>query len=229
MNNRFGNFQVMVSGMASSDNQNRDTDSASPTKRAETGVHALFAYHGQNFYGLSDGFSKSGVLVGQGLGAELKGIGSNGDLNEDAKAMRVFSYGVTRFADHWRIAPAVMAEYSQDRIKTNDEFKWASVNVRLAQELTQNFEMVYEGTYQYMDLDNSVDQAKGSFYKATIAPTFKLATSAGFFDRPEIRFAVSYVDWSSALDDYAVSLDSDASTMGSGGETVFALQMETWF
>ncbi|MFV0487714.1 MAG: carbohydrate porin, partial [Vibrio fluvialis] len=71
--------------------------------------------------------------------------------------------------------------------------------------------------------------AKGSFYKATIAPTFKLATSAGFFDRPEIRFAVSYVDWSSALDDYAVSLDSDASTMGSGCETVFALQMETWF
>ncbi len=40
---------------------------------------------------------------------------------------------------------------------------------------------------------------------------------------------MSYVDWSSALDDYAVSLDSDASTMGSGGETVFALQMETWF
>ncbi|ELV8726949.1 carbohydrate porin [Vibrio fluvialis] len=229
MNNRFGNFQLMVSGMTSSDNQGRDTDSASPSKRAENGVHALFAYHGESFYGLSDGFSKSGVLIGQGLGAELKGIGSNGDLNDDAKAMRLFSYGVTRFADNWRIAPAVMAEYSQDRIKTNDEFKWASVNVRLAQELTQNFEMVYEGSYQYMDLDNSVNKAKGSFYKATIAPTFKLATSAGFFDRPEIRFAVSYVDWSSALDDYAVSLDSDASTMGSGGETVFALQMETWF
>lgn len=229
LNNRFGPFQLMVSGMTATDNEHRESDTTSPTERAKNGVHVLFAYHGDSFYGLRDGFSKSGVLVGAGLGAELKGIGSNGDLNDEAKALRVFSYGVTRFAGNWRIAPAVMAEQSQDRIKTNDDFKWASLNVRLAQELTQNFEMVYEGSYQYMDLNNSVEQAKGSFYKATLAPTFKLATSAGFFDRPEIRFAVSYVDWSNALDNYAVSLDSDASTMGTGGETVFALQMETWF
>ncbi len=227
MNNHIGNFQFMISGMTSADNEDLSSDSS--TKLAENGVHALFAYHGDTFYGLNDGFSKTGIIAGQGLGAELKGIGSNGDLTEDAKAVRLFSYGVTRFADNWNIAPAIMAEYSKDRLKTNDEFKWVSANIRLAQELTQNFEMVYEGSYQYMDLDNSVDKAKGSFYKATIAPTFKLATSAGFFDRPEIRFAVSYVDWSKDLDNYSVSLDSDASTMGNGGETVFALQMETWF
>lgn len=122
-----------------------------------------------------------------------------------------------------------MAEMSKDRVKDNDEFLWASVNVRLAQELNSNFEMVYEGSYQYMDLDNSVEKADGSFYKLTVAPTVKLATSAGFFDRPEIRFAVSYVDWSEDLDNYSVSLDSGASTMGQGGETLFALQMETWF
>ncbi|QXO18417.1 carbohydrate porin [Vibrio ostreae] len=229
MNNHIGPFQVMLSGMKSADNQDRASEAASPTQRAENGIHALFAYHGDSFYGIQDGFSKTGILLGQGLGAELKGIGSNGDLNDDAKAVRLFSYGVTQFADNWRIAPALMAEYSQDRIKNNDEFIWATANVRFAQELTENFEMVYEGTYQYMDMDNSVEKAKGSFYKATLAPTFKLATSAGFFDRPEIRFAVSYVDWSSELDDYAVSLASDASTMGNGGETVFALQMETWF
>lgn len=229
MNNHIGPFQIMLSGMKSADNQDRASENTSPSQRAENGIHALFAYHGDSFYGIQDGFSKTGILAGQGLGAELKGIGSNGDLNDDAKAVRLFSYGVTKFADNWRIAPALMAEYSQDRIKDNDEFIWATANVRLAQELTENFEMVYEGTYQYMDMDNSVEKAKGSFYKATLAPTFKLATSAGFFDRPEIRFAVSYVDWSSELDDYAVSLASDASTMGNGGETVFALQMETWF
>lgn len=229
MNNHIGPFQIMLSGMKSADNQDRASENTSPSQRAENGIHALFAYHGDSFYGIQDGFSKTGILAGQGLGAELKGIGSNGDLNDDAKAVRLFSYGVTKFADNWRIAPALMAEYSQDRIKDSDEFIWATANVRLAQELTENFEMVYEGTYQYMDMDNSVEKAKGSFYKATLAPTFKLATSAGFFDRPEIRFAVSYVDWSSELDDYAVSLASDASTMGNGGETVFALQMETWF
>ncbi len=229
VNNHFGNWQLMLSGMKAKDNSDQDVTTDSPTKRAENGVHGLLAYHAGSFYGDADGFSKSGVLVGSGLGANLKGIGSNADLNDDAKAVRVFSYGVTKFADNWRIAPAVMAEYSQDRIKDNDEFLWASANVRLAQEFNQNFEMVYEGSYQYMDLDNSVDSAKGSFYKVTLAPTVKLATSAGFFDRPELRFAVSYVDWSSDLDNYAVSLASDASTMGNGGETVFALQMETWF
>ncbi|WP_245869634.1 carbohydrate porin, partial [Vibrio fujianensis] len=62
-----------------------------------------------------------------------------------------------------------------------------------------------------------------------LAPTLKLSTASGFFDRPELRFAVSYVDWSRDLDNYAISLANDASTMGKGGETMFALQMETWF
>ncbi len=229
INNRFGAWQLMLSGMHSVDNDNRTTDSTSPTQRAEKGVHALLAYHGDNFYGLSDGFSKTGVISGVGLGSELKGIGSNGNLNDDAKAVRFFTYGATNFADNWRIAPSLMAEVSEDRVKENDQFKWVSANVRLAQVFNPNFEMVYEGSYQYMNLDNTADQAKGSFYKVTLAPTLKLSTVGGFFDRPELRFAVSYVDWSEALDNYSVSLASDASTMGNGGEALFALQMETWF
>ncbi len=229
MNNHIGNWQFMLSGMASKDNIERDTDEDTPTKRAENGAHGLIAYHADTFYGTNLGWSKSGVLIGSGLGAQLKAIGSDGDLNDDAKAVRIFSYGVAQLNDTWQVAPALLAEYSKDRIKDNDEFKWATLNVRVAQIFNQNFEMVYEGSYQYMDLDNSVDHAKGSYYKATIAPTLKLDTVAGFFDRPELRFAVSYVDWSSELDNYSVSQASDASTMGHGGETLFALQMETWF
>ncbi|HHF2987784.1 TPA: carbohydrate porin [Vibrio alginolyticus] len=223
MNNRIGQWQVMLSGMTSADNDSRLNGAA------ERGVHAMFAYHGDNFFGLSEGFSKTGVLAGSGLGAELKGIGSNGDLLDDAKAVRLFSYGVTRIGDNWRLAPALMAEHSQDRLKKNDEFTWASLNVRLAQEFTENFEMVYEGSLQYMDLDNSTEQASGGFYKATVAPTLKLSTSTGFFDRPELRFAVSYVDWSEDLNGYSISTEADAATMGEGGEVLFALQMETWF
>ncbi|CAH6961690.1 Sucrose porin [Vibrio chagasii] len=223
MNNRIGQWQVMLSGMTSADNDSRSTGAA------ESGVHAMFAYHGDNFFGVSEGFSKTGMLVGSGLGAELKGIGSNGDLLDDAKAVRLFSYGVTRIGDNWRLAPALMAEHSQDRLKKNDEFTWASLNVRLAQEFTENFEMVYEGSLQYMDLDNATEQASGGFYKATVAPTLKLSTSTGFFDRPELRFAVSYVDWSEDLNGYSISTDADAATMGEGGEVLFALQMETWF
>ncbi|MEZ8063691.1 MULTISPECIES: carbohydrate porin [Vibrio] len=223
MNNRIGQWQVMLSSMTSADNDSRLNGAA------ENGVHAMFAYHGDNFFGVSEGFSKTGILVGSGLGAELKGIGSNGDLLDDAKAVRLFSYGVTRIGDNWRLAPALMAEYSQDRLKKNDEFTWASLNVRLAQEFTENFEMVYEGSLQYMDLDNATEQASGGFYKATVAPTLKLSTSTGFFDRPELRFAVSYVDWSEDLNGYSISTEADAATMGEGGEVLFALQMETWF
>ncbi|NMU34250.1 carbohydrate porin, partial [Vibrio parahaemolyticus] len=165
MNNRFGNWQLMLSGMTSADNNDRVEGAA------DKGLHAMFAYHGDNFFGMSEGFSKTGILMGDGLGAELKGIGSNGDLLEDAKAVRLFSYGVTRIGDNWRVAPALLAEHSQDRFAKNDEFTRASFNIRLAQEFTQNFEMVYEGSYQYMDLDNAIDKASGSFYKATIAPT----------------------------------------------------------
>jgi len=228
-NNHIGKWQLMLNAMKATDNVDRTSDASSPTKRAESGLHAMVTFHDDDFYGISDGFSKTGFIVGQGLGAELKGIGSNGNLNDDAQAVRLFSYGVSRVADNWRVAPAFLAEYSQDRIKDGDEFLWATANVRLAQELTKNFEMVYEGSLQYMDLDNASEQADGIYYKATIAPTFKLDTADGFFARPEIRFAVSYVDWSSDLDNYSVSLSSDASTMGEGGEVIVAMQMETWF
>jgi sucrose porin len=227
MNNYFGHsgkWQLMLNAMHAADNTDRDTSA----ELADTGVHAMLAYHGDTFYGMGEGFSKTGVLVGSGLGAELKGIGSNGSLTEDAQAVRVFSFGVTDFADNWRIAPAFLGEYSQDRFAKGDEFLWATANVRLAQELSKNFEMVYEGSFQYMDLDNATEQADGIFYKATVAPTFKLDTGAGFFQRPEIRFAVSYVDWSEDLDNYSVTVGSD-STMGEGGEVVVGLQMETWF
>lgn len=236
MNNHIGPWQFMLSVMDSKDNQQivvKDSDdnvdaNAKATRRAESGVHAMFAYHNDTFYGMK-GSSKTGILLGSGLGAQLKGIGSDGNLNNDAKAVRVFSYGVADLNSTWSVAPAFMAEYSKDRIKDNDEFKWGTFNLRVQQSFNENFAMVYEGSYQYMDLDNSVDSAKGSYYKATIAPTLKLSTVAGFFDRPELRFAVSYVDWSNDLDNFAVSTSTGATTMGNGGETIFALQMETFF
>lgn len=224
MNNHIGNWQVMLNGMIAKDNN----DSTDTSEHAEYGEHALVAYHADSFYGMSEGFSKTGVLVGHGLGAQVKELGSESTLTDDATAVRVFTFGVTRLSDNWRIAPAFMAEYSQDRYAKGDKYMWETLNVRLAQEFTDNFEMVYEGTYQYMDLDNASSKVQGSFYKATVAPTFKLSTAGGFFDRPEIRFAVSYVDWSSDLND-SYTINGSTMTFGDGGETLFALQMETWF
>lgn len=221
MNNYLGPWQIMLSAMVAADNEEDQAN------YAETGFHALFAYHADSFYGLNGGFAKTGLLAGSGLGAELKLVGEAGDLDGDAQAVRIFSYGVTDFAGNWRFAPSMLAEYSQDRFTEGDTFLWATLNVRLAQELTENFEMVYEATYQYMDLDDGTSEADGAFYKATIAPTFKLSTGAGFFDRPELRVTASYIDWDEDLDNY--NAIGGESTMGEGGEFVFGVQMETWF
>jgi len=222
MNNRIGNWQLMLNSIVARDNQESTDDVAS------SGEHALFGYHADSFYGISKGFSKTGIILGHGLGAELKNIGSDGSLLKDANAVRLYSYGVTRLSDHWRIAPALLTEYSEDRYIKGDDYLWTTLNVRLAQEMNENFEMVYEGSYQYMNLNNGSAKADGSYYKATIAPTFKLSTKAGFFDRPEIRFAVSYVDWDNDLNG-SYTINNTTKTLGDGGETIFALQMETWF
>ncbi len=143
----------------------QNSDNTQATVPANTGVHMMLAYHDDSFYGSKDGFSKTGILLGKGLGAELKNIGQTSDLNHDAKAIRVFSYGVKKINETWNIAPALLTELSKDRIYQNDEYFWATLNVRLSQSFNDNFEMVYEGSYQYMDLDNTQNKATGDTIK----------------------------------------------------------------
>ena len=90
---------------------------------------------------MGEGNFKAAVLHGQGLGAEVKGLGSNGDLTDDASTTRLAVYGTTYVAPKWRIAPAILAETSDDRFASGDSYDWATLNVRLANEINQNFEM----------------------------------------------------------------------------------------
>ncbi len=221
-NNFIGDhWQFMFSAMTSPDHDETNADLAT------SGVHTLLAYH----MDLADGFAKAGIIYGDGLGGEPKSIGANGSVTKDASTVRAFAYMVTDLNDSWRIAPALLAETSDDRYGISDEATWASFNVRLANEITQNFEMVYESTYQYMDLQEGSEQASGGFYKVTVAPTFKLDTGAGFFNRPEIRFMVSYIDWDDDLNGFGDTLEADtfANTPYDGGTWLFGTQMEIWF
>lgn len=102
---------------------------------------------------------------------------------------------MTPLGGGWHIAPAVLAQSSKDRYVKGDSYEWATVNMRLIQELTQNFEMQYEGSYQYMDLKpegyNSRNAVNGSFYKLTVAPTLKAGDVGEFLKRPELRLFAS--------------------------------------
>ena len=86
-----------------------------------------------------------------------------------------------------------------------------------------------------MDLDSTFSSASGNFYKLTVAPTFKLDTSAGFFARPELRLFASYLAWDKDLNGF--SYDSAQDPNGGFGNTRFdddskwllGAQMEVWF
>ena len=235
MNNFAGPVQMMVSGMRAKDNDERQDTNGNPVKgdAANTGVHALLGLHNDSFYGLREGASKTALLYGHGLGAEVKGVGSDGALRSGANTWRFASYGTTPLSKNWFIAPAILAQTSKDRYVDGDSYQWATLNMRLIQEINQNFALAYEGSYQYMDLKpegyNDRHAVNGSFYKLTFAPTFKVGDIGDFFSRPEIRLYTSWMDWSKKLNNYASDDALGSSGFKSGGEWSFGMQMETWF
>lgn len=229
-NNYFGNVQWMLNAMKAQDNDQRVV--AGNQTAAETGVHTMLAYHGDSFFGLSDGNFKLAVMHGRGLGAETKSIGADGNLHEDAVSTRLGAYGTTYIAENWRFAPAILAETSEDRYIKGDEYQWLTFNARLAQEFTANFEMQYEGSWQIMDITplgyagrNAVD---GDYSRFTVAPTFKPQVG-GFWNRPEIRVFASYSTWDDELEGYAGGDALGADRDFESGQWTFGTQMEIWF
>ena len=242
-NNYVGPWQFMLSGMWAASNNERV--SIPDTKAAESGGHILVGHSRPNFYGYSQGFSKTGILYGYGLGAEPKALGSKGDLTKNAQSVRVYTFGVTPINDHWRIAPALMAQYSKDYFYKGDKYNWVSLNLRLEQPITENFLMAYEASYQYQDLDagshtgqtdpDVKTKASGGVYKFTVSPTFNLDTGAGFFQRPALRGLITYLNWDDNLNNFNYGQapsepDEFASTTWDGTDHwLFGVQMETWF
>ncbi|WP_338511346.1 carbohydrate porin [Erwinia aphidicola] len=228
-----GPFQLMVSGLRAKDNDQRVNHSRDNDRAGDSGIHAMLALHNDSFWGLRSGSAKTALLYGHGLGAEVKGIGSDGNLTQQAETWRLASYGVTPLNKTWSFAPALLAQTSSDGYAAGDHYRWATLNARLIQAINQNFALAYEGSYQYMDLDaqgyRDRQAVSGSFWKLTVAPTFKVADIGDFFTRPEIRFFASWMDWNSSLDRYASDDAFGSSGFSAGGEWNFGVQMETWF
>src|SRR6056297_1684114 len=229
-NNYFGNVQLMLNAINAQDNDSRVVGGVQ--EAADTGFHTMLAYHGGDFFGVSEGNFKVAVMHGQGLGAEAKNIGVDGDLHEDAVSTRLGIYGTTYLSGNWRSAPAMLAASLVARSIAGAEYQWLTFNTRLAHEIGSNFEMQYEASWQTMDITplgyagrNAVD---GDYSRFTVAPTFKPQVG-GFWNRPEIRVFASYSTWDDELDTYAagdaLGVDSDFES----GQWTFGTQMEIWF
>ncbi|WP_192458386.1 carbohydrate porin [Musicola keenii] len=238
-NNFVGPFQFMLSGLNARNNDvktNSGVNSANHvtnTHAGDNGYHAMAAWHGDSFYGLREGTAKVAVLYGHGLGAEVKSLGADGNLTKDADTWRLATYGTTALNRTWSFAPAVLAQSSKDRYVQGDDYSWVTFNARLIQEITENFALAYEGSYQYMDLNprgyNSRNQVSGNFYKLTFAPTFKVGDISNLLSRPELRVYASYMNWDKRLDKYASDDAFGATGFKAGGAWTFGVQMETWF
>ncbi|WJV69118.1 carbohydrate porin [Pectobacteriaceae bacterium CE70] len=238
-NNRIGPFQFMLSGLSAKNNNRRETSdvdlstSVTNVNAGDKGYHTMLAWHGDSFYGMRDGTSKTAVLYGHGLGAEVKNIGSDGNLTQDADTWRLATYGTTALNKTWSFAPSILAQTSKDRYVKGDNYQWATFNARFIQEITENFALAYEGSYQYMDLNPqgylSRNHVSGGFYKLTFAPTFKVGDVANFFSRPELRLFATYMNWDKRLDNYSTSDAFGSTGFTAGGEWNFGVQMETWF
>ncbi|SPW13249.1 Sucrose porin precursor [Cronobacter sakazakii] len=155
---------------------------------AEDGVHALLGLHNDSFYGLREGSSKTALLYGHGLGAgsEIHRLRWRAAAAGRYLASRDLRHDATRRRLAYRTA--VLAQSSKDRYVKGDSYQWATANLRLIQEINQNFELQYEGSYQYMDLRpkgyNDRNAVSGNFYKLTFAPTLKAGDVGEFLKRP---------------------------------------------
>ncbi|WP_416260375.1 carbohydrate porin [Gibbsiella quercinecans] len=249
VNNFYDNWQLMLTGMTAQGNDGLK-DNASTTgsyalrsdNTAQHGYYAMLAYHDkQRFYGLLPGSSESALQFGRGLGAEARQPGSDGDLTRDATSMRFATYGILPVTKNWEIAPSMIAQHSENRYRSGDRYDWASFNLRASQAITQNFALLYEASWQYMDLNpngrtynndgvvETYQAVKGDFYKLTFSPTFKVGDVFDIKARPEIRFFVTYMNWDKELDRYAVNDDFGSAGFTSGGNWSFGVQTEIWF
>lgn len=249
-NHFFGDhLQLMLTGMTAQGNdtlKDRTSTTGSYALRsdntAKNGYYAMLAWHDkQQFYGLAPGVSETALQYGGGLGAEARQPGSDGDLTDNATSVRFASYGILPVAKNWEIAPSVIAQHSEDRYRDGDRYDWVSFNLRASQAITRNFALLYEASWQYMDLDPNgrtyrsddtlyrYQKVKGDFYKLTFAPTFKVGDIFDIKARPEIRFFATWMNWDKALDRYAVNDDFGSKGFTAGGTWNFGVQTEIWF
>lgn len=226
-----GQWQWMFNGIGAKKNDFGIRTNKAGLTPADSGLHSMLANHQKNFFG-REGFFKTALLYGQGLGAEVKNVGADGELIDEARALRLALYGETPIAPDWRIGPSLLAEQSTDRYVKGDDYRWLTLNVRLANTINSNFEMAYELSWQTMNLDpkgylqrNAVN---GNFWKFTVAPTFKLDVGE-LLTRPELRVFASYMNWSSDLDNYSRSDAFGKTDFNAGGVWQYGIQMETWF
>ncbi|MFN2964561.1 carbohydrate porin, partial [Escherichia coli] len=75
------------------------------------------------------------LLYGRGLGAEVRGPGSDVHLISPAWTIKFATYGVTALTDSLSLAPLIVAQSSKSRYIDADHYNWVTLNARDIQQV----------------------------------------------------------------------------------------------
>ncbi|NLS14877.1 carbohydrate porin [Vibrio sp. SM6] len=201
---------------------------------ADNGLGVAAIYNFDGFYNFANGFSRTTLQYGKGLAAG-DSLGKNGwgfANSEDTKSGRIVFDGVVNLSSSWEMSTFAFyqkdtdfnawADWSNPTTKGYDRDLYA-VGLRPFNQITPNFAMQYELSYQNIKEDKA-DGADGGMYQVTIAPT--IMPDVGFWTRPQIRAFVTYAKWD---DDVASRLDAGYTRDNKTDTLNFGIQAEVWF
>lgn len=214
-------------GMAMFADENNKVGNGKTDDTAENGFQGNIIYGGSDFYGVSDGFSKTYFQAGYGLGS-TGGLGHtqwNWTTNQKDTSYRMGTFGITD-GEKWAFMPQTFVQYDVIDATSDDNKLTFSAAIRPVYKVVDNFSVQFElglGYEGYNKNENaSGDKRNGFIYKATVAPTLTMDDS--FWGRPQLRVFGSYVGWTSD-----VAPSNDKAYAGSDGELRAGVQAEIWF
>lgn len=179
-----GNWEFDLAAAKSQDNDDLGKD------RAKDGYGLFGQYNIGSYYGLTSGFSKVFAQAGTGIasGWSLGNLGRNAGADKDDKSYRIGTWGLANLNNDWDLFTVATVKYDD----SNDNVTTANFAMRPVYKINQNFELQFEAGIGYEEVNrNNAPDSDATFYKLTVAPTFKLDTN--FWARPEIRTFVSYL------------------------------------
>lgn len=176
---------------------------------------------GSNTFGV-----QYGVGPGTGVGVGNDRIGAAGStlLDKDVKRYRVFND--LAIQPMWNFGMEVVALAQHDQSDAGGTTTWTTLGARPVYALTKNFKLALEvGTDRVTSPTGGPAQR---LTKVTFAPS--ISAGPGLFDRPELRFFITYGKWNDAAT-AAVNASNNSGPVYNNNTsgTSAGFQVETWF
>ena len=176
---------------------------------------------GSNTFGV-----QYGVGPGTGIGVGNDRIGASGStlLGSDVKRMRVFNDLAIQPTPMFGMEFVALAQ--RDQSDAGGSSTWTTLGVRPAYALTKNFKLQLElGTDRVTSPTGGPAQR---LTKITFAPT--ISAGPGLFDRPELRFFVTYGKWNDAATASVNAANNSGPVYNNNTSGASAgFQVETWW